>query len=57
MPNPAWDNATNDEKLEQLRADIQKIADAYNRLDRDHIETLRRLNQVESELTKTHPKS
>ncbi len=35
MANPTWDNATVDEKLDLLRADIKQISDHHNALGRD----------------------
>lgn len=35
MANQKWDNATVEEKLELLRADIQHISDYHNALGRE----------------------
>ena len=35
MPNKEWDNATVEEKLDLLRADIQHISDYHNALGRE----------------------
>ena len=45
-----WKNASTDEKLDQLREDMQVIYGLANRLKNDVIEILHRIESIESKM-------